>query len=58
LFAKDIKARNEQKRPERPQSEEEAIADIFRRMDKIKKDLEHERRRRKKLEEKVNETLE
>jgi hypothetical protein len=50
LFAKDIKARSEQKHAERPHSEEEAIADIFKRMDEIKKDLEHERRQRKKLE--------
>jgi hypothetical protein len=50
LFAKDIKARNEQQTAERPQNEEEAIADIFKRMDEIKKDLEHERRRRKALE--------
>jgi hypothetical protein len=53
LFAKDIKARSQQKKPNRPQSEQEAIADIFKSMEKIKKDLEHERRRRKKLEEKV-----
>jgi hypothetical protein len=53
LFAKDIKARNEQEQPDRPQSEAEAIADIFKRMDEIKKDLEHERRRRKVLEETV-----
>jgi hypothetical protein len=53
IFAKDIKARSAQEQPDRPQSEEEAIADIFRRMDEIKKDLEHERRRRKKLEETV-----
>jgi hypothetical protein len=53
IFAKDIKARSAQEQPDRPQSEEEAIADIFRRMDQIKKDLEHERRRRKKLEETV-----
>jgi hypothetical protein len=54
IFAKDIKARMEQKETDRPQSEEEAIADIFKRMNEIKKDLEHERRRRKKLEETVN----
>jgi hypothetical protein len=53
LFAKDIKARENQQQAERPQNEEEAIADIFKRMDEIKKDLEHERRRRKLLEEKV-----
>ena len=53
IFAKDIKARNEQANPERPASEEEAIADIFKRMDEIQEDLAHERRRRKALEERV-----
>jgi hypothetical protein len=53
IFAKDIKARNQQAEPDRPQSEEEAIADIFRRMDEIKEDLAHERRRRKVLEQTV-----
>jgi hypothetical protein len=54
---RDIKARNEQEEPDRPQNEEEAIADIFRRMEQIKKDLEHERRRRKALEATVEEKL-
>jgi hypothetical protein len=53
IFAKDIKARNEKQEPDRPQSEEEAIADIFRRMEEIKQDLAHERRRRKALEQTV-----
>jgi hypothetical protein len=56
IFAKDIKARNQQAEPDRPQSEEEAIADIFRRMDEIKEDLAHERRRRKVLEQTVENT--
>ncbi|MBQ9609471.1 MAG: hypothetical protein IJV15_08525 [Lachnospiraceae bacterium] len=54
LFAKDIAARNEQKEPERPQDETEAIADIFRRMNEIQERLEHERRQRKKLAEQIN----
>ncbi|MGN0247169.1 MAG: hypothetical protein ACI4DK_14555 [Lachnospiraceae bacterium] len=49
LFAKDIAARNSQEEPERPQNEQEAIADIFRRMDEIQEKLAHERRQRKKL---------
>ena len=54
IFAKDIKARNEQTEPERPINEQEAIADIFRRMDEISERLAHERRRRKVLESKVD----
>ena len=54
LFAKDIAARNEQKEPERPQDETEAIADIFRRMNEIQERLEHERRQRKRLAEQIN----
>ena len=53
LFAKDIKARNANANPDRPASEEEAIADIVRRMDEIQERLEHERRQRKKLEDKI-----
>ena len=53
IFARDIKARNEQAEPERPANEEEAIADIFRRMDEIQRDLAHERKKRKALEEMV-----
>lgn len=54
LFAKDIKARNTDKEQERPQDEQEVIADIFRRMDEIQEGLAHERRQRKRLAEKVN----
>ena len=53
LFAKDIAARNAQSQPERPQDEQEAIADIFKRMDEIQEKLAHERRQRKKLEEQL-----
>ena len=53
LFAKDIAKRNSQENPERPMDEQEAIADIFRRMDEISETLAHERRRRKTLEEKI-----
>ncbi len=54
LFAKDIKARNTGREQERPQDEQEVIADIFRRMDEIQESLAHERRQRKRLAEKVN----
>ena len=53
IFAKDIAERNSQEQPERPQDEQEAIADIFRRMDEIQESLAHERRQRKKLAEKI-----
>lgn len=53
LFAKDIAARNAQKMPERPQNEQEAIADIIRRMDEIQETLAHEERQRKKLAHRV-----
>ena len=53
IFAKDIAARNSQEQPDRPQDEQEAIADIFRRMDEIQESLAHERRQRKKLAEKI-----
>ena len=39
---------------ERPKDETEAIADIFKRMDEIQERLEHERRQRKKLAERIN----
>lgn len=39
LFAKDIAARNSQKVSERPQNEQDAIADIFKRMDEIQENL-------------------
>ena len=54
LFAKDIAARNKNVSVERPKDETEAIADIFKRMDEIQERLEHERRQRKKLEERIN----
>ena len=54
LFAKDIKARNTDKEQERPQDEQEVIADVFRRMDEIQEGLAHERRQRKRLAEKVD----
>lgn len=49
IFAKDIKQRSSGKQVERPKDETEAIADIFRRMDEIQSNLEHERRQRKKV---------
>lgn len=60
IFAKDIKARANEAHAERPQDETEVIADIFRRIDEIQKNLEHERRQRKKLAahtDKLSETL-
>ncbi|MBQ9679672.1 MAG: hypothetical protein IJV48_03190 [Ruminococcus sp.] len=54
LFAKDIQKRNQAQEQERPQDEQEVIADIFRRMDEIREDLAHERRQRKKLAAKVD----
>ncbi len=50
LFRKDIQARNTNEARLNPENEQEAIADIFRRMDEIKEELAHERRRRKALE--------
>lgn len=49
IFAKDIKARSNAAEVDRPIDEPEAIADIFRRIDEIQSNLEHERRQRKKL---------
>jgi hypothetical protein len=50
LFAKDIEARGAQEEIENPQSEEEVLADLFKQMNQLKADLAHERRRRKVLE--------
>jgi len=55
IFASDIRARKQRKQPDRPQSEEDAIADIFRRMDEIQEILAHERRQRKRLASNVEE---
>lgn len=54
IFAKDIAARNGADNQERPKNEQEVIADIFHRMDEIQEWLEHERRQRKKLAEKIS----
>lgn len=54
IFAKDIKARAG-KEKQRPTSEQEAIADIFRRIDEIQENLAHERRQRKRLAGRVDE---
>ena len=54
IFAKDIKARAKEQ-PQPPRSEQDAIADIFRRMDEIQENLAHERRQRKKLASRVDE---
>ena len=49
IFAKDIKARAKETEVTRPKDETQVIADIFRRIDEIQSNLEHERRQRKKL---------
>lgn len=54
IFARDIAARSAQAMPDRPQNEQEAIADIYRRMDEIQENLAHERRQRKKLAEQMS----
>lgn len=54
IFAKDIASRNSQKNQERPNDEQEVIADIFRRMNEIQEGLAHERRQRKKLAERID----
>lgn len=52
LFRRDIEAHAQEERRS-PENEQEAIADIFRRMDEIQEELAHERRRRKALESEV-----
>lgn len=54
IFAKDIKKRAAGQK-QRPGSEQEAIADIFHRIDEIQENLAHERRQRKRLADKINE---
>lgn len=56
LFRKDIEA-HAQKERRNPENEQEAIADIFRRMEEIQEELAHERRRRKALESEVAQHL-
>ena len=56
IFSRDIKARSQEENPERPQSEADVIADIYKRMDVISDALAHERRQRKKLAGKMEET--
>ena len=50
LFRKDIEARNKNTEHNNPENEQEVVANIFKRMDEIKDELAHERRRRKVLE--------
>ena len=49
IFARDIKLRASIEDVERPKDETEVIADIFRRIDEIQNNIEHERRQRKRL---------
>ncbi len=53
LFRKDIEARKDNVEKTNAENEQEIIADIFHRMDEIKEELAHERRRRKALEDSV-----
>ena len=52
LFRKDIAKRNQEEHFA-PENEQEAVADIYKRVDEIKEELAHERRRRKALEEQI-----
>jgi hypothetical protein len=62
LFSKQIKARAAKVREaeekgmehERPMDETEAIADVWKRMDELSEMLAHERRQRKRLQERVD----
>jgi hypothetical protein len=64
LFAKQIKARADKAHEdeakglenERPMDETEAIADVWKRMDELTEMLAHERRQRKRLEEKIEQS--
>ena len=57
LFRKDIEARGKEGEQFNPENEQEAIANIFQRMDEIKEELAHERRRRKALENAVQDGM-
>lgn len=54
LFRKEIKKREQQEMGSQPENEQEVILDIFRRMDEIQKEIAHEHRCRKALEEDVH----
>ncbi len=51
LFRKDIEARAKEEQHFGAENEQETIADIFKRIDEIQKEVAHEHRRRKALEE-------
>lgn len=55
LFRNDIKKRNNENHFS-PENEQEAIADVFKRMDEIQEELAHEHRRRKALEKELQNT--
>lgn len=57
LFRKDIEARAKEEQHFGPENEQEAVADIFRRIDEIQEEIAHEHRRRKALEEHVHNKL-
>lgn len=56
IFRKDIEARAKEQ-PFGAENEQEAIADIFRRMDEIQQEIAHEHRRRKALEANIEDKL-
>lgn len=57
LFRKDIEARAKEKQHFGAENEQEAIADIFKRIDEIQEEIAHEHRRRKALEADVQKRL-
>ncbi len=57
LFRKDIEKRAREEEHFGAESEQEAIADIFRRIEEIKEEVAHEHRRRKVLEAEVQKKM-
>lgn len=54
LFRKDIEKRNNELEYTNPENEQQVIANIFKQIDEIQKEIAHEHRRRKVLEENVH----
>ena len=54
IFRKDIANRSSENSYQQPESEQEVILNIFKRIDEIQDEIAHEHRRRKALEENVN----
>lgn len=57
IFRKEIAARAKEKESFGAENEQEAIADIFKRIDEIQEEIAHEHRRRKELEADVKERV-